>query len=421
MKLLSSSPSISSSSSTASFDPKLCTPKSATTGCLSGILRRILCSRTLPTHPSDHSHTTEEANSVASLNKQEQLDDASSKVTPGIVARLMGLDSLPETSLLQSQLHPNSITRSRSMNSAGYKQDSDSIHGKHRRVNSTLSFRDIPTYFELENEEFFVLSFEKRSERKEQRSKEGTSKGGSGELKQRKENKENRGGKVPEKKIKEDDEQASQRVLDVLYEEKMNRRIVEMPNQEMAKCREANDLCLEKKVPVPDGMKLKKKKKKIHHPGTPNVEPECSSEDSSPVSVLVFDQFIKDHDVPTSEEDSKAAQGLNPRRKLSPDLENFECKPPCNDGNLMEDGGWENKIEVKNLESVRKDCHGDRNLQGWDAICRVIEAEVTKSSWLCSKSNNEELEDITADFGSKILDQLFDELVIQFSLVESEV
>ncbi|KAL4334469.1 hypothetical protein GQ457_07G035300 [Hibiscus cannabinus] len=404
MKLLSSSPSISSSSSsTVSFDPKMCTSTSAGAGCLSGILRRILCSTTLPTHPSDH--TTEEANSVASFNKQEQFHDASSKVTPGIVARLMGLDSFPETSLLKSQLHPNSITRSRSMNSAGYKQDNGSIHGKHRRVNSTLSFRDMPTYFELENEEFFVLSFEKRSEKKEHRSKEGKSRGGSGELKQRKENE-----KVPEEKIKEDDEQASKRVLNVLDEEKMNRRIVEKPNREMAKCREANDLCLEKKASVPDGTKLRKKKKKIQHPRTQNAEPECTSEDSSPVSVLVFDQFINDHDVPTAEEVSKSAQGLNPRRKLSPDLENYECRPPCDDGNLMEDGN----IEVKNLVSMKKECHSERNLEGWDAICKLIEAELAKSSWSCSKSNNEELEDITADFGSKILDQLLDELVIQF-------
>ncbi|GMI92222.1 TON1 Recruiting Motif 31 [Hibiscus trionum] len=385
----------------------MCTSTSATAGCLSGILRRILCSTALPTHPSDH--TTEEANSVASFNKQEQLDldGASSKVTPGIVARLMGLDSLPETSLLKSQLHPNSIARSRSMNSVDYKQDDGSIQGKHRRVNSTLSFRDMPAYFELENEEFFVLSFEKRSERKERKSKEGKSKGGSGELKQRKENKENQGEKVPEKKIKEDNEEASKSVLNVLDEEKMNR--------EMAKCREANDLCLEKKVSAPNGTKLRQKKKNIQHPGTQNVEPECSSEDSSPVSVLVFDQFINDHHVPTPDEDSKAAQGSNPRRKLSADLENYECKPPCNDGNFMEDGGRENNIEVK------KDWHSERNLEGWEAnaICRVIEAEVAKSSWSCSKSNTEELEDITADFGSKILDQLLDEL-LYLSLVKSE-
>ena len=70
-----------------------------------------------------------------------------------------------------------------------------------------------------------------------------------------------------------------------------------------------------------------------------------------------------------------------------------------------------NIIEVKTLESRKKDCHSEKNLESWDVICRMIEAEVAKSSWLCSK--NEDLEDMTADFGSKILDQLLDELVVQ--------
>ncbi|XWS52980.1 hypothetical protein CRYUN_Cryun11dG0118600 [Craigia yunnanensis] len=422
MKLFSSSPSISSSSSsssTVSFDPKMCTSKSATAGCLAGILHRIFCSRSLPTHPSDH---ITESNSLASYNKQQFNDvekiDAS-KATPGIVARLMGLDSLPEISLLKTQLNPNSITRSRSMNSADFKQDTDSIHGKHRRVNSTLSFRDMPTYFELENEEFFVLSFEKGSERKELRSKGRKCQEGSEELK------ENIAEKVPEKKNKEDHEQASKRFLNVMNEEKLNRRIVDKPNQKVAKCSEVNDFCLEKPIVIikdlecsnyvdkkgmPDGAKLRKKKKKIQNHVAQNVEPECSSEDSSPVSVLDFDPFINNHDVPTSEEDSEA-EGSNSRRKLSPDQENYGCKSPSNDGNLMEDYRRVNIIEDQNLESRKKDCHSEKNLECWDAICRMVEAEVAKSSWLCSK--NEDLEDINVDFGSKILDQLLDELVVQ--------
>lgn len=268
MKLLSSSPSISSSSSssTLSFDPTIFTWKTATAGCLAGILRRILCSRSLPTHPSDH---FTESSSIASYNKKPQFnavdktdDDDASKVTPGVVARLMGLDSLPEISLN----NPNSITRSRSMNSADYKQDTDShVHVKHRRVNSTLSFRDMPTYFELENEEFFVLSFEKGSETKELRSKG---------RKCSEQSKENRVEKTPDKKNKQGPE--SERVLNVINDEKLNRTV------------------------VPGGAKLRKKKKKTQHRVAQNVEPECSSEDSSPVSVLDFDQFIIDHGVPVS-------------------------------------------------------------------------------------------------------------------------
>ncbi|XVE79386.1 hypothetical protein DITRI_Ditri14bG0054400 [Diplodiscus trichospermus] len=403
MKLLSSSPSISSSS-TVSFDPKMCASKSATAGCLAGILRRFLCSRNLPTHPSDH---ITETNSVASYKKQQQFNDVekidASKVTPGIVARLMGLDSLPEISLLKAQANPNSITRSRSMNSADYKQDVDSIHGKHRRVSSTLSFRDMPTYFELENEEFFVLSFEKGSERKEHRSKGRKCKGGREELK------ENRVEKFPEEK----NDQDIRRVLNLINDEKLNRRIVDKPEQEVAKCSEINGFCLEKPIVIikgpecPDGAKLRKKKKKTQHLVAQNVEPECSSEDSSPVSVLDFDQFIIDHDVPTSEEDSKA-EGSNSRRKLSPDLENNGFQSPSNDGNLMED---DQRVTINEGKNWKKDYHSEKNLECWDAICRMIESEVAKSSWPWSKK--EDIEDITADFGSKILDQLLDELVLQ--------
>ncbi|XVF04528.1 hypothetical protein REPUB_Repub05bG0091600 [Reevesia pubescens] len=148
----------------------MCTSKNATGGCLAGILRRILCSHSLPTYPSDH--ITKANSSLASYTKKVEfntVDKLASKVTRGIVARLMRLDSLPDINLLKTQVNPNSITRSPSMNSFDYKQQATnhSIKGKHRRVNSTLSFCDMPTYLELENEEFFVFSLEKGSEKKE--------------------------------------------------------------------------------------------------------------------------------------------------------------------------------------------------------------------------------------------------------------
>ncbi|OMO84369.1 hypothetical protein CCACVL1_10862 [Corchorus capsularis] len=299
----------------------MCTPKSATAGCLAGILRRILCSHSLPTHPSDH---ITEATSVASSYKKKEFSSVDkidgSKVSPGIVARLMV-----------------------------------------EKVNQ---------------------------------------------------------------------QESSRRVLNVLNEEKLNRRIVDKPNHEVAKCREVNDLSLEAKPivsaiksvecskfmdkkGVPDGAKLRKKKKKIQHCVVQNAENECNSaEGSSPVSVLDFDQFIIDHDVPTSGEESKV-EGSNSRRKLSPELENYGCKSPANDGDCLieDDSRVKDVIEGQNLESRNKVCQSEVNLECWDPICRMIEAEVAKSSWLCSK--NEEFEDITANFESNILDQLLDELVLQ--------
>lgn len=233
---MSSSPSSSSSSASSSST-------STTVRRLAGILRRMLCSRSLPTHPTDH--ITESISSIAAA-----CDD---KAAPSVVAKLMGLDSMPNVIIAT----PTSITRSRSMNSIDYCKgickDHDQLQAERRRVKGTLSFRDMPmpTFFELEDEDFFVLSFEKGSDhKKEKRLKEKIREKGFGELKQ------------------------SSDFLEF-----------STPNiRKQASCH---------------GAKSRKKKKKKMMKVT-NVELECSSEESSPVSVLDFDQFIIDHEVTTS-------------------------------------------------------------------------------------------------------------------------
>lgn len=235
-------PSPSSSSSSSST--------SATVRCLAGILRRMLCSRSLPTHPTDH--ITESISSIAAT-----CDD---KTAPSVVAKLMGLDSMPNVIVTSSSTTPGSITRSRSMNSIdcceGICNDHDRMRAELRRVKSTLSFRDVPmpTFFELENEDFFVLSFEngRSDDKEEKRLKEKICEKGFGELKQS---------------------------FDFLE--------FSTPN-------------IGNEVRSYDGAKLRKKKKKKKKMKVKIVELECSSEESSPVSVLDFDQFIIDHEVTAS-------------------------------------------------------------------------------------------------------------------------
>ena len=229
MKSLSSSPSFSScSSTTTSFNSK-----SATAGCLAGLLRRILCSGNLPTHPSDQ---IKEVDSVL-CDKDHELkakENIETTTTPGIVARLMGLESLPEINLLHNS-SPNSISRSRSMNSADHLAGFDQMQGPHRRVKSTLSFRELPTFLELENENFLVLSFENGGESKELRSEGRKSEMGFGELKQRRaercKNRENRTERVAEKNKKKKNynkgvQGTSRKVLNDLNEQgKQSKRI----------------------------------------------------------------------------------------------------------------------------------------------------------------------------------------------------
>ncbi|KAK4860527.1 hypothetical protein QYF36_025629 [Acer negundo] len=59
--------------------------------------------------------------------------------THGVVARLMGLDSLPETNWIPTGKSPNSVTRSRSVNFMDYllKFDPDLKQKKNKKKNTT--------------------------------------------------------------------------------------------------------------------------------------------------------------------------------------------------------------------------------------------------------------------------------------------
>ena len=330
MKSLSSSPSFSScSSTTTSFNSK-----SATAGCLAGLLRRILCSGNLPTHPSDQ---IKEVDSVL-CDKDHELkakENIETTTTPGIVARLMGLESLPEINLLHNS-SPNSISRSRSMNSADHLAGFDQMQGQHRRVKSTLSFRELPTFLELENENFLVLSFENGGESKELRSEGRKSEMGFGELKQRRaercKNRENRTERVSEKNKKKKNynkgvQGTSRKVLNDLNEQGKQSKRISVSDKPVEKvCNNVKDSTIttspaknshEKPHVIVASEAVKSPKPVSHnevfHKGKPRrkkkktspclvqmVESDCSSEDSSPVSVLEFDHFLFDPQVSRS-------------------------------------------------------------------------------------------------------------------------
>lgn len=324
MKLLPS-PSFSASS-TSSFDPNMCTSKSATASCLTGLLRRILCSRSLPTHPSDQ---ITETSSILCDGRHQELIKSNEKLettaaTPGVVARLMGLESFPETSSVDMKVSANSISRSRSMNSVEFRGESDRMQGQHRRVKSTLSFREMPTFLEVENKEYFVLSFETiGSESKKVRSKERKCEVRSGELKEKRrekcKRKENRREKAVEAEKRESEEKINKMVLKVLKESELSNRILEdhKPAQEVGNGGKIEDspahmslkgsetVYLENKWLYHKevsgiGAELRRRNKKTKGCAFKNEEAEFSSQDSSPVSVLDFDQFIVDPEVTKS-------------------------------------------------------------------------------------------------------------------------
>ncbi|KAK1365520.1 VARLMGL domain-containing protein [Heracleum sosnowskyi] len=127
----------------------------STKSCFSGILRRVLCTGSLPTHPSN-SDSVLESDKVILENKNIQVDGQG---TPGVVARLMGLDSLPDIKWI-----PNDTInfRSRSVSSADYFPKFDYLlqESQHRRVKTSVSFRETPTFVHQQNEDLFVLCFD---------------------------------------------------------------------------------------------------------------------------------------------------------------------------------------------------------------------------------------------------------------------
>ncbi|KAL8120114.1 uncharacterized protein LOC141724613 [Apium graveolens] len=124
--------------------------------CFSGILRRILCTGSLPTHPSN-SDVIPESESIFFGKKNIQVKGQLG--TPGVVARLMGLESLPDIKWIPK----DAVNfRSRSVRSADYFPQFDHL-SQHRRVKRSVSFREIPTFLHQQNEDLFVLCFDEEN------------------------------------------------------------------------------------------------------------------------------------------------------------------------------------------------------------------------------------------------------------------
>lgn len=130
-------------------------------GCVSSIRKRLLCSRI----PAPTSDVNPEAKLEEHLSRglTTQKEDVVS-VSPGIVARLMGLESLPEQSI---------VPRYRPIDASLPRRSADSIYNPakfdplvNRQVGMSLSFRDLPTYLQDDVKEFFLCRAEKIWEKK---------------------------------------------------------------------------------------------------------------------------------------------------------------------------------------------------------------------------------------------------------------
>ncbi|XP_014504210.1 uncharacterized protein LOC106764439 [Vigna radiata var. radiata] len=402
MKLLIS-PSYSStpsSSSTLSLDPSLCNSKSATAGCLTAILRRILCSGGLPTHPSDQLRELDSMSKMGGKvqelkTKPDKESTTTTTITPGLVERLMGLEPMGERERpIESS---SSLSRSKSMNSVDYLGECKRMEGLQNHAKSS-SFREFPTM--LENENFLVLSFERGCDDGEFRSKERKKEKG---LKDRGEFKRNKREKVHDEKgnlsdmssanVGNDGEHkiqfANTSTLFMAYFEK------EYLDSETAKFSHNMN-----RKEVTNGEKVKRRKKGTTCYAEKKVDTECGSEDSSPVSIFDFER-----EAPGTGVDSFGVD-TSWRRKLSPELENDKlCVLNCDSNMMIEEM---NKLEgSKRTEKQSQDC-----VDIWGEICRLVEGEMESNKLETGLKKQGDFECLCADFESEIFDQLLQEFIL---------
>ncbi|XP_074303123.1 uncharacterized protein LOC141637536 isoform X2 [Silene latifolia] len=372
-----------SPSSSTSFSPNFCTNKGNGLSCFSGFLSRILGSKTPPTYPSDFENHEE-------FSKIEKLVDGSA--TPNLVARLMGLEFMPEISSNDDQKSWNSIFRSKSMDSGNFRDGTEEIQGEalqHRRVKTSFSFRETPNFFELEGDDFLVLNFDVKSCKKKKKvSSFGESKTAKRRGKQRI-NREEQG----KNRVFSDEERVSLGISTQISQSLEN-DLVSKQSYKLSPFRDRINVTKAEE----DGIK-----------GRSKGEVECELDNSSPVSVLDDSEFISDAEVTVSSnsEDAKTrgsecdSKELSSTSNRSSNLDDTEREKQ---GNEEQKGGLKRRDYKKheNVEMVRR-------------ACRLAEIDFSNSNWKYRRMfRAEEIDYFGLHFSKLIFDQLINDLVDQF-------
>ncbi|KAL3518054.1 hypothetical protein ACH5RR_020643 [Cinchona calisaya] len=443
MKLLTSSSSTSSSTAT-SFDGNAHNSKSTPAGCIAGVFRRLLCISTLPTHPSDcvSLELDKLQQSIAPTKADERVEQSIAptkadervepSATPSIVARLMGLESLPQIDFSAMEKSPNSIARSHSMNSVDLMKELVKIQGRqHLRVKS---FRETaPTFLELEDEDFFVLNFENADESRK-------SETGSKKMQQRRiKNSGNTRRESVYEKNKENQDPINV-VLDGKVECSMNSRKASQSDTCDGKLRDSSNIFVsptknacQNSVEVKEVVKLAKKTKN-HKPESEfmgrrgrmkkrkddclpvkknETDPQSDSENSSPNSVLDIMKFPGDPEVTSSEEFARLSNSKS-RRTLTEELENYKslignasCKSRNSSGC---------KCAELSKNGHGRDSNNNNNVEMWGEICKIAERDTIQSNWILLNKEIQKFEDykeIGGEFEIQIFEELMGELVDQ--------
>ncbi|KAL6133054.1 hypothetical protein ACLB2K_065291 [Fragaria x ananassa] len=392
--------------------------------CFNGVLRRLLCTGNVPTHPSldyiSDSNPTQLTKPPKTPNhepKFQALPSPSANVTPGIVARLMGLDSLPESNWVRA---PDSVTRSKSVSFADYLMDFDiAPANQHRRVRTSVSFREVPAVLsQEEGKEFLVVYLDSVDKEKEF----GVKVKKTEEVKQGKEqrSKKKESSEVIKKKNEEKVVKKNSKKVSKLKDEPRR----ECGAQSSRVSRNSKGDEVKKVVSKNGGANLRKgsgersplkktttqKKKKVvvepkfkkgNHQNAAKkreaVDNSSCSENSSPVSVFDIDDILIQHETCLSEYSSP--KDLKSQMKSPPRVSYNE------DPELR-------AVKFKDMEPVKNEDSEDFTELMASKIFKMTEEELKESDWV---SNNvveyERFEEICVEVEGLILDVLVNQAI----------
>lgn len=391
----------------------------AAAGCLPGILRRFPCG-SLRSRNSGEGEGGEADEIDAAFGQEFKFEAQKTMPSPGIVARLMGLESMP--------VHPSElIGRTRSTNSLESWPGFLSERCQSPQVRTSVSFREVPTYLRQENEDFLLLNFAS-DDREEKMASNGMRRGkGFREMKERKSEDMDRNEEKKKKKKNKRDEHhqhchkkdAPQKNQDEVMVSSICSRKKDVRGK-VCRGSKADDLIKPmKRIEMPIMLDKSGVAKKKLENAREKVEQECSSQDSSPVSVL--DLAYNDDDCcintksPSPDEEKQTKQQSS-RKKLSSNFENANGLSP-NIGlvTFSRDGG---------MSSLDKECKIPRKperpcsnlLDIWGNICGLAEEDLKNSAWISKEMRRSEgVANIAADLGLEILDLLLCEAACEFS------
>ncbi|KAG1371566.1 hypothetical protein COCNU_16G006600 [Cocos nucifera] len=399
----------------------------AADGCLSGVLRRFLCGSLR----RNDCREGEQGHGIDAAFGQEWKVEQKTMPSPGIVARLMGLESMPVSPCAASEL----VARSRSTNSLESWPGFLSERSHSPEFRTSQSFREAPTYLKQENEDFLLLSFTSDDREEAMASNGMRSRMDFREMKEKKKG----GHKAREEKNSRTERRIREKKNKNKTVEQQHRHKEDLPKRKHGEAKDSAVHRSRKKdvrrkgcqgTKAADSIKPIKQrempimldrssivKKKLEN-ARGKVEPECSSQNSSPVSVLDLAYIDYDHcnhtNSPSAEEQKQPIQQSS-RRKLPPNFENVNCLTPSiglvtfyRDGR-MSSLDKESK-RSRNQEQTCPDFSDILRIK----ISRLAEEDLKKSTWISKEtSRTEHFGDIAADLGLEILDLLLCEAVCE--------